>query len=85
MSATKKVSIGASAYSPATLSVKVGDSVCFTNDDTAVHTVTFDDPQHAGSGNIAAGASYDRVFDAAGSYPYHCDKHPQMKGTVSVS
>jgi plastocyanin len=27
---------------------------------------------------------YSRTFGAAGSFPYHCEPHPSMTGTVTV-
>ena len=36
------------------------------------------------SGDIAAGRSFSMAFSAAGTYPYHCEMHPSMQGTVIV-
>jgi plastocyanin len=72
------------AFNPATLSVKVGDSVTWTNDDTTAHTVTADDKSFD-SGNVAQGATFKHTFDAAGTFSYHCTIHSNMKATITVS
>lgn len=37
------------------------------------------------SGNIAAGGTFQHVFATAGSFPYHCNIHTNMLGSVTVS
>ncbi len=71
------------AFSPATLTVKVGTTVTWTNKDPATHTVTSDTGVFE-SGNLAASASYSYVFSKAGTFNYHCSIHPSMKGSVVV-
>jgi plastocyanin len=71
------------AFSPASITVKVGESVTWTNQDSATHTVTADNGEFK-SADIAAGATYTFKFDKAGTYPYHCSIHSSMKGTVVV-
>jgi plastocyanin len=67
-----------------TMTFKPGQEVSVTNDDTAAHTVT--DPKKAfDTGNVAAGGTGKFTApDAAGSYPYICTYHPNMKGTLTV-
>ena len=31
------------------------------------------------------GGTFEQTFDEAGEFAYHCNIHPQMTGTVSVS
>ena len=76
------VSVANFAYNPGSATVAVGGVVTWTNSDPVTHTVTFDTGPDCG--NIAQGASVSRTFDAAGSFPYHCTIHPNMKGTVVV-
>ncbi len=88
--AKTNVEIKDMAFVPATVSIKAGDCVCFTNCDTMVHTVTDDAPaaktkKCETSGDIQPNASYDRTYAVAGTFPYHCEKHAAMKGTVTVS
>ena len=76
-----KVSISSLKYKPAVVQVNVGDTVVWTNDDDADHTVTAETFK---SGNISSGKSFSQKFEKAGEYPYHCDYHPRMKGKVVV-
>jgi plastocyanin len=77
-------SIADNAFDPADVSATAGQVVAFTNEDSVPHTFTLDDAS-CDTGNIANGASGAIRFDAAGSYPFHCNVHPSMKGTVTVS
>ena len=79
------VSIKSTGFEPGAVSVKVGTTVHFRNDDASVRTVTFDEALNQGSGDISPGVVWDRLFDQPGSYGYHCDKNPNHKGTVVVS
>ena len=71
------------AYTPNPISVGVGGSVTWTNNDTITHTATGNDNSW-NSGNIAPGATFTKSFPTAGSYAYHCTLHPGMVGTVVV-
>jgi plastocyanin len=71
------------AYAPADVSAAVGETITWTNSDSAPHTATLDDGA-CDTGNIAQNASAGLVFDAAGTYPYHCTIHPNMKGTITI-
>jgi plastocyanin len=72
------------AYNPATLSVKVGTKVTWTNQDSVAHTVTFD-TGGATSDILATGATYEQTFTSAGTLTYHCKIHPTVTGTVTVT
>jgi plastocyanin len=72
------------AFGPADIQAKVGQTVTFTNGDSAPHTATLDDGSCT-TPNIAGGGSDGLMFSAAGSYPFHCNVHPNMKGTITVS
>ena len=69
-------------YSPATVTVKRGDSVTWVNKDPFPHTVTA--PGAFDSKNIAAGAKWKYVARKAGTYDYICTYHPNMKGVLKV-
>lgn len=73
------------AFSPASIDVKVGDKITWTNGDNAPHTVTFDDATVASSGNVNEAQTYSASIAKAGAYAYHCKIHPSMKGTVNVT
>lgn len=73
-------------FTPSQISVSVGSTVTWTNNDNTTHTV-IDDLANVGgphSGDIAPGATYSYKFTKAGSYQYHCSIHPQMRGTIVV-
>ncbi|MBL8776631.1 MAG: cupredoxin family copper-binding protein [Acidimicrobiales bacterium] len=72
------------SFIPDPISITVGDSVTWTNEDGFAHTVTADDDSFD-SGNLDGGATFEQTFDEAGEFAYHCNIHPQMTGTVSVS
>jgi plastocyanin len=78
------VAIADFAFDPAEASVAAGDTVTWTNNDPAAHTVTFEDGS-ADSGDLAQGATFEHTFDAAGEYAYRCDIHPSMTGTIVVA
>lgn len=70
-------------FEPPDVSVLVGGTVTWTNEDTATHTVTSDD-QRFDSGGMAPGDSYEHAFDTPGVFAYRCTIHPSMNGTVTV-
>jgi plastocyanin len=66
-------------------SVKPGASVMVTNQDTEAHTLTAD---NAGGFSVKVDPGKSIAFTAPnkpGSYPYHCDFHSNMQGTLNVS
>jgi plastocyanin len=71
------------AFSPATLTVKAGTTVTWTNRDSAPHTVT-SDAGAFGSDTMPRGGTYQFTFSQPGTFTYHCSIHPSMKGTVIV-
>lgn len=77
------VRMAGSRFEPATLTIAVGETVRWFNDDALPHTVSATDGSWD-SGNLAPGQSYERRFDTAGSYPYLCRYHPGMAGTIEV-
>lgn len=72
------------AFEPTEISAKVGQVIAFTNTGAAPHTASLDDGSCA-TPNINAGAADGLTFSAAGSYPFHCAIHSQMKGTFTVT
>ena len=71
------------AFSPENLTINVGDTVVWTNNDDGPHTVTADDDQF-NSGNMDEGATWSYTFTEAGTYDYYCSYHGSMTGTVTV-
>jgi plastocyanin len=78
------ITIQGFAFNPASLTIKVGDTVKWTNQDTAAHTVVADDNSW-GSGQLVQGSSFSFTFTKAGTYNYLCGVHPRMKGTIIVN
>jgi plastocyanin len=71
------------AFNPAELTVKVGDTITFTNADDFEHTFTANDGEFD-SGRVDGGGSFEYTADAAGSIAFHCNIHTNMKGTITV-
>jgi len=68
------------------ITAKVGDVITWTNDDTAAHKVATDDGKCTMSQNIAGGGGKQGlVFNVAGTYPFKCTIHANMKGTITIS
>lgn len=83
---TIRVDIGAMTFSPATVTVKAGTTVKWTNTDYySPHTITADNGSSFNSGNIASGSSFSYTPAAAGTFPYHCNVHSGMTGTLVVT
>jgi plastocyanin len=80
---SQAVPIKGFAFKPATVTVNEGDTVTWTNQDTAPHTATASDGSFD-TGNLKKGASGSHKFSKAGSFAYICSIHPNMKGTVVV-
>lgn len=72
------------AFSPSILTVHTGTRVTFTNRDMATHTVTADGGLF-NSGNLSTGQTFSFTFMGRGSFAYHCQIHPSMKGTIAVT
>jgi plastocyanin len=78
------VTIAQFAFTPADVTIKVGDTVTWANNDSVGHTVTSDTGAFASPNPIAQGSSYSFKFTKAGTYPYHCSVHPTMTAKVTV-
>ena len=80
---TVTVSIKDFMFEPATISAKAGDLVTFTNAGEAPHNATLDAGGCATS-TLQPGSADGLRFTVAGTYPFHCTVHTQMKGTITV-
>lgn len=84
--ATTNVTIANFAFSPASIKVKKGSMVTWTNKDNVAHTVTETDGSDGPkSSNIDQNKSYSFMFNTVGTFHYHCSIHPDMTGTVTVT
>jgi len=76
-------------YSPYEISVAVGTTVTWSNDDIAAHTVTSGNfPEHDelfDSSVFMSGDTFEITFSDAGTFDYYCFVHPWMAGIVNVS
>lgn len=77
------ISIKNFAFGTPTITIKKGARVTWTNLDSAPHTVT-SDSGNFDSGIFAEGKSYSFTFTTTGSFAYHCQVHPMMRGTIIV-
>lgn len=92
LAATIDVSIVGFAFSPDPVTASMGDRIRWTNNDAVPHTSTSDTTNPDGSVGIAAwnsgtmpsGSAFTFTFRGAGSFPYHCNIHPTMKGTIMI-
>jgi plastocyanin/uncharacterized membrane protein len=82
--ADTSVRMAGSRFEPSTLTIAVGETARWFNDDALPHTVSATDGSWE-SGNLAPGQAFEHRFDAAGSYPYLCRYHPGMTGTIEVT
>ncbi len=78
------VSIRDFAFGPSTITVPSGATVAWTNDDGAPHGIAFDDGA-PGEDLLFPGKRFTRRFDAPARVTYHCNVHPYMTGSVTVS
>ncbi|HEX2767146.1 MAG TPA: cupredoxin family copper-binding protein [Candidatus Limnocylindria bacterium] len=81
--ATHTVQITDSAFATPVLTVRVGDTVTWTNVDDRPHTVTGQDGSFD-SGNIDEGGTFSFTFTQAGTYDYLCEYHSEMRATIVV-
>jgi len=71
------------SYDPETVTIKVGDTVTWVNEDAPQHDVVADNGEFK-SDLFDKGQTFSFTFTQAGTYPYHCSIHPGMTGTVIV-
>lgn len=70
-------------YQPRILTVKLGDTVEWKNEDIFAHTVTAVNKSFD-SGSINPGGSWKFVARKTGSFNYFCTFHPNMKAELVV-
>jgi plastocyanin len=82
--ATKTVQIKRTAFSPATVTIKTGDTVKWVNSDTQNHQVVSNNGSFV-SPILGPGKSYAHRFQAAGTYRYHDGLNAAIRGVVKVT
>jgi plastocyanin len=86
------------SYSNASVSIKAGGEVTWTNNGPSSHTATSDTPGAFNSGTLlpptggdpyggggSGGGAFQVTLGTPGTYTYHCALHPTMHGTVTVT
>jgi plastocyanin len=81
---THTIVIREAKFQPAALTVKVGDTINWRNDDIVPHTATSTGPKKFDSGILPVGSSWKYMVTKRGSYFYNCTLHPNMKAKFIV-
>lgn len=75
-------------FKPDTITIKTGTKVIWVNHSDAPHTVT-SDPGAPGAfdttDNVTENKMFEFTFTAPGTYAYHCNIHPYMKASITVT
>jgi plastocyanin len=80
------VPIFKNTYTPNAVTVPVGTTVTWLNQDDAPHTVTTTKaPIAFDSGPFDKGKSFSYTFTKPGTYEYYCAAHPDMRASVVVT
>src|SRR5262245_15500100 len=69
-------------FSPGNVTIQAGQSLCWRNITGTPHTVTAD--AGAFDSSLPMNSTFVRDFPTAGVFPYHCELHVGMVGTVTV-
>ena len=77
------VTIADFQFTPATITIHVGDTVTWTNHGPSAHTATANNGSF-NTGVLQKGHSASHTFTTAGTFTYICQIHPFMHGTVVV-
>jgi plastocyanin len=76
---------GKYVFDPATLTIKAGTQVVWTNDSNAPHTVTSDTGVFNTPGNLTENQTFKVIFSKPGRYTYYCNIHTYMTGVIIVT
>jgi plastocyanin len=71
-------------FNPATLTVPVGTTVTWVNQDDIPHTVVSDDKTTFRSKPLDTDDRFAFTFNTPGAFGYFCSIHPHMRGMVVV-
>src|SRR6266404_5367929 len=71
------------SFQPGTLTVKVGTTVTWVNQDDDAHTVN-ENNKTLKSGTLDTDAKFSYKFTSPGTYSYFCSLHPRMTGQIIV-
>jgi plastocyanin len=73
------------AFDPKAVSVKVGQKVTWTNDDSVNHNVTATSGADFKSKDFGQGGTFSFTPTKAGTINYVCTIHPGMEATLTVA
>ena len=71
-------------FAPATLTVPVGTTVTWVNQDDVPHKIVSSDGKDIKSPVLDTDQKFTYTFTKTGTYPYYCSIHPKMTGKVIV-
>lgn len=83
-SSLHSIDISGFSFAPSAVTIRVGDTVTWTNLDSAIHTVTFSGSASLSSSGLREGDTHSATFDAVGTFAFGCSPHPSMQGTITV-
>jgi plastocyanin len=72
------------AYSPASVTVKVGTTITFKNEESVEHTATSNTEGIFDTGSLSKGQSMRVKMNKVGTFSFHCSFHAFMHGVVKV-
>jgi plastocyanin len=78
------VSIDNFTFTPATLTVKAGTTVTWTNHDDIPHGIAVTNNAFKKSKALDTDDAFSFTFTTPGTYQYFCYIHPHMTGTIVV-
>ncbi|OQM73741.1 cupredoxin domain-containing protein [Manganibacter manganicus] len=79
---TIQVTVTGMAFSPASVTASVGDTIEWVNKDPFAHTATV---KGAWEVMLPVGKSASKVIKKSGMVDYYCRFHPNMKGRITVT
>ena len=71
-------------FDPANATAKVGQAVCWENDDTVDHNAVANSGADFKSPLFGKGQTFTTTIDKAGTVQYECTVHPGMTGEIDV-
>lgn len=83
-SAPNTVMIAGMQFQPATIRVKAGEDVTWTNYAPMIHTITSHHDGSLASERLGQGSMFTHTFKQPGIYIYYCALHRSMNGRVIV-
>jgi plastocyanin len=84
LAATKTVDITQAGFTPKNMTIDFGDTVTWTNKDTANHQVLADQVAFPTSPVLAANQSYSHTFTKSGNFDYRDAFNTNRRGSITV-